>query len=138
MSLSTRALSLSGGNCPHEFEDKHKLGQFTSSQSNLNTGYFDAPRLEKWGGGRHQDYRPPQRTHKINIVDTSCCGCCFHLDCWSFLDFICSLRCLRGRFSQLCTPGQILVISETFFFFFRDESQSTKRSLAPRKKLILF
>lgn len=47
MSLSTRALSPGGGNCPREFEDKHKLGQFTSSQSNLNSGDFDAPSWEK-------------------------------------------------------------------------------------------
>lgn len=73
---------------------------------------------------------PSQRTHKINCVDTSCCGCCFHLDCWSLLDFICSLR----WFSQLCTPRQVSVISETFFFFFSGWISKHQEVTRPEKK----
>lgn len=67
MSLSTRALSLSGGNCPREFEDKHKLGQFTSSQSNLNTGDFDAPRREKWATAAARTAVPPSARIRLTV-----------------------------------------------------------------------
>lgn len=66
MSLSARALSPSGGNCPREFEDKHKLGQFTSSQSNLNCGDFDAPSREKWAAAARTD---SPSSSISNIVD---------------------------------------------------------------------
>lgn len=133
-SLSARAPSVSAEEiAPRQFQDKHKLGQFTSSQSNFNSGDFDASRREKvgGGGGGGRDCRSTRRTHNINFVDTTCRRCCFHLDCCSFIDFICSPRCLTGRLRQLCTPRQLAVISEAVFFLFR-------RSLTAREKPIVF
>lgn len=50
MSLSMRASQRRKLLC--EFEGKHKLAQFSSSQSNLSGGDFDAPKSGNEGGGQ--------------------------------------------------------------------------------------